>query len=91
MSYFVSPSMVGKYGGTTIIYEWLDAEGERIGKKQSLTLVTDAYQLVERVSPSLTKNPNKLVEEPTVQTEESGLYAATAQLPQEGDNVTRLR
>jgi hypothetical protein len=89
MSYYVAPSMVGKYGGQTLILEWLDRNGARIGKKQHITLKTDSYQIMEKKSPSLTKNPNALVTEPTVQCEESGMYVVSVRMPQSGENVLR--
>lgn len=89
MNYYVSPSMVGEYGGTTIVFEWLDSEGESIGKKQYIALMTDSYQLVEHENPALTGEPGDPVKMPAVHTNEGGLYVATAQLPQMGDHVLR--
>ena len=89
MNYFFPPSLVGEYGGETLVLEWLDKNGARIGKRQQITLTTDAYEIMKRMSPSLTKNPNALVEEPTVVTENTGIYVAWTQLPQEGERIVR--
>lgn len=89
MNYYIKPSMVCDLGGTSLVFEWLNAAGERIGKMQQITLTTDQYQLLEQESAALTDAPDELVDVPTVQTTESGVYVVTAQLPQMGDEVIR--
>jgi len=89
MEFYFSPLGVSRYGGESLVMEWLDAQGKRIGMKQQVTVTTNAYDIVTRRSPSLTKNPNALVEEPTVQMGQDGVYVVWAELPQLGENLRR--
>ena len=89
MNYYVKPLMVCDLGGESIVFEWLDARGRRIGKMQQITLTADQYQVVEQERRVLTNTPDRRVNIPTLQAKEAGLYAATAELPQQGDSVIR--
>ena len=89
INYYLAPAMYGDLGGLSLVLEWRN-ENSRIGeKKQQITLTTDAYEVIERKSPSLTKNPTVVIDVPTLLTQESNLNLHYAQMPQMGDRVLR--
>lgn len=86
LSYFVAPEVYGAYGGKTLIFEWKDAQGNTIGKRQYLTMTSDAYRMISRVNPSLIAPPKTAVTEPMVLTATEGCRLNSVLLPQECEN-----
>ena len=86
LSYFVAPAVYGEYGGTTLIFEWKDAQGNRIGSRQYLTMTTDAYKAASRVNPSLTAAPRNAVTAPVAQAASGNYYLDSVLIPQECEN-----
>lgn len=88
VSYYFSELMVGRYGGETVVFEWYGPEGTGRISKQYVSIQSEANRYSVEKNPSLTKNPNKAVDLPAVQTT-TPMFVEAAELPQSGDDAIR--